>query len=238
LVRKRKISLISMSANACYYQHSRNGRLKVIVHSIITPRMTDFQSQYQNLSDGELLHLWRDRSQLLEEAQSALASEIRNRGLSSPPEKASRTEKKTDKPKALLSELAPLAIIPICALAAVIIFFVLPVQFRNKWGAVAYVLVTCFALILLIARPKGLFRMRKSALVDWFGLLGCASVASFVVKWSDAGGRTVLWRGTPLPAGLVYGMLGFVGTYLTLFFGFGMYRSASWPRSPSRGGRG
>jgi len=65
LVRKRKISLISMSANACYYQHSRNGRLKVIVHSIITPRMTDFQSQYQNLSDGELLHLWRDRSQLL-----------------------------------------------------------------------------------------------------------------------------------------------------------------------------
>jgi hypothetical protein len=227
-----------MSANACYYQQSRNERLKVIVHSVITPRMTDFQSQYQNLRDGELLHLWRDRSQLLEEAQSALAAEIHNRGLSSPAEKPSRTEKKTDRPKALLSELLPLAIIPACASAAVIILFVLPVQFRNKWGDVAYVLVTCLALILLIARPKGLFRKRKSALVDWLGLLGCAGVAAFVVKWSDAGGRTVLWRGTPLPAGLVYGMLAFVGTYLTLFFGFGMYRSASWPRSPSRGRRG
>jgi len=203
--------------------------------------MTDFQSEYQNLRDEELLHLWGERSQLLEEAQSALAFEIRNRGLSKPAEKPSSsghdTRKKTEEPKATLSEFAPFAIIPICALAVAIIFFLLPAQFRNKWGDVAYVVVTCLAGTLLIVRPKGLFRKRKSALFGWLGLLGCAGVAGFVVKWGDAGGRTVLWRGTPLPAGLIYGMLAFLAAYLTLFFGFGMYRSGSWPRSTSPGGR-
>lgn len=107
--------------------------------------MTDFQSQCQSVSDKELLQLWGERSQLLEEAQSALASAISNRGLSKLAKKISRPRKKTDEPKASLSEFAPFAIIPICALAVAIIFFVLPVQFRNKWGDVAYVLVTCLA---------------------------------------------------------------------------------------------
>jgi len=198
--------------------------------------MTDFQSEYQNLTDGELRHLWRERSQLLEEAKSALAFEIRNRGLSMPAEMPSKIRKKTEKPKTTLSEFAPLAIILICV-AAAIIFFLLPVQLRNKWGEVAYVIVTCLAGTLLIVRFKGLLRKHKSALFGWLGLLGCAGVAAFVVKWGDAGGRTVLWRGTPLPAGVVYGMLAFFAAYYALFFGFGMYRSESGPRSASEGGR-
>lgn len=199
--------------------------------------MTDFQSEYQNLRNEELLHLWGERSQLLEEARSALASEIRNRGLSMPVKRPSSIRKKTEGPKAMLSGFAPFAIIPICALAVAIIFFLLPVQFRNKWGDAAYVVVTCLAGTLLIGRPKGLFGKRKSALFGWLGLLGCAGVAAFAVKWGDAGGRTVLWRGTPLPAGLFYGMVTFVGAYLALFFGLGMYRSESGARSASPGGR-
>ena len=46
--------------------------------------MTDFVSEYHKASDEKLLQLWEERSQLLEEAQSALASEIRNRGLYTP----------------------------------------------------------------------------------------------------------------------------------------------------------
>ena len=197
--------------------------------------MTDFQSEYQSLSDEELLHLWGERAQLPEEAQSALAFEIRNRGLSKPAEKPSSVRKKTEEPKAKLSEYAPFAIIPIGALAVAIIFFLLPEQFRDKWGDVAYVVVMCLAGTLLIGKPKGLFRRRKSALFSWLGLLGCAGVATFVVKWGDEGGRTVLWRGTPLPAGVIYGPVSFLAAYLTLFFVFGMYRSGSGPCSVSRG---
>jgi hypothetical protein len=199
--------------------------------------MTDLQSQYQSLSDKELLQLWGERSQLLEEAQSALTSEISNRGLSKLAKKVSRPRKKTDGPKASLSEFAPFAIIPISAFAVAIIFFVLPLQFRNKWGDVAYVLVSCLAGTLLIVRPKGLFRKDQSALFGWLGLLGCAGVAALVVKWVDGGGRTVLWRRTLLPAGLFYGMMAFIASYLALFFGFGMYRSGAGPCSASQGGR-
>jgi hypothetical protein len=199
--------------------------------------MADFHSEYQNLSDEELLRLWRERSQLLEEAQSALESEIRNRGLAKRPEKPSSIRRKSERPKATLSEYAPFAIIPISAFAVAIIFLVLPAYFRDRWGDVSYVVVTGLAGILLIARPRDLFRKSKSALSGWLGLLGCACVAAFVVKWGDAGERTVLWRGRPLPAGLFYGMVAFFAAYLTLFFGFGMYRSGSWPRSARRRGR-
>ena len=191
--------------------------------------------KYQNLSDEELLQLWGERSQLLEEAQLALESEIRNRGLSKPTERPSSTRQETEEPKATLSEYAPFAIIPICVLAAVIIFFVLPVGFRDRWSDVIYVVITCVAGTLLIVRPEGLFRKCKSALFGWGGLLVCAGVAAFVIKWGDAGGRTLLWRGKPIPAGVIFGMVAFLAAYLTLFFGFGMFRSGSAKRSASQG---
>ena len=205
--------------------------------------MTNFQSKYQNFSDEELLHLWGERSQLLEEAQSALASEISNRGLSKRAEKRSsirkEAEKDIEKPRATLSQYAPLAIIPICALAAWIVFFLLPMQLRDRWGNAIYVIVTCFAITLLTTtvRPEGLFRKRISALLGWVGLLTCAAVATVVVKLVDAGGRVVFWRGRPMPAGLFYGMVAFFAAYYALFFGFRMFRPRSAKGPASRGGR-
>ena len=43
--------------------------------------MTDFATEYQHLSDDELLQVWVERPQLVAEAESALRDEIRKRGL-------------------------------------------------------------------------------------------------------------------------------------------------------------
>jgi Protein of unknown function (DUF3592) len=43
--------------------------------------MTDFVTEYQHLSDDELLQVWVERPQLVAEAESALREEIRKRGL-------------------------------------------------------------------------------------------------------------------------------------------------------------
>ncbi len=43
--------------------------------------LTDFRHEYGKLADEELLQLASDRSSLVEEAKSALDSEMRNRGL-------------------------------------------------------------------------------------------------------------------------------------------------------------
>ena len=186
--------------------------------------MTDFQLEYQGRSNEELLQLWRERSQLLEEAQATLQDEISKRKLEKPVEETRPAKEGAVKPELTLSSFGLLPWVPLCVLTVVIVYVLLPAHFQERWGDVTYVSAACVEFA-LIFNPKNFFRKRRSALLNWIGLFVCTIVCALAVQWGNAGGRKVMWRGRPEPAGLFFGMLAFLAVYLTLFFVFRWFRS-------------